>query len=417
MTDVILHSLFRIYEWAKNYRITQWVGKWLNRLSNWFFKIKTRSGFINAAYDENDLRCNLEIIHDWENRTDKSIASVLWFLPAFSDPYAGITNILQFMRYMLSKGVEVRLVLLGGKIETSYCHYLIKRRNEFSWLKQLKIYQNPRIDSLPESDAAIATRCDTAFSLLKYNKTKGKFYFIQDDERQLYSKKEQKDLAEITYRLGFVGIASADCLREMYVNEFNGKAISYFTALSVKKPEGSAFKREIKRLFFYARPEPGNARNGFYIGMQGLQEIRKRHSDIEMVTAGTDTQFDDRGIGIRQLGKIPLEGLEDFYRSCDVGMYILLSRHSGVIPFELMATSVAVLTNKSLYTQANLKDGYNCLTFDLNPVSIADAFDRLCGDIDFCNMLIDNGFRYVAQLPSLNEEMTRVFDYMSGSSE
>ena len=95
-----------------------------------------------------------------------------------------------------------------------------------------------------------------------------------------------------------------------------------------------------------------------------------------------------------------------------MGIYILLSRHTGVIPFELMATSVAVLTNRQPYSQDYLKHGENCILFDLTPLSIADAFDALYGNVDYYNTIISNGYKYVSQMPSLKDEMDRIYQFM-----
>lgn len=412
INDKLLYLLFSIYTPLKRYRIGKLIKDKGSKLNNLFSKLNLHNGFINDDFDDNDLIRNYEVVDRWENLQNKSIKSMTWFIPAFINTHAGMNNILYFIRYLLDRNIDINIVLLESKIGASYCHYLLSRNKEYSWLKKANIYENPPIGCLPYSDAGVATRCDTAYSLLKYNNTKSKFYFLQDDERLLYPEKGKQDLAERTYHFRFIGIATASCLKQMYIDEFGGKAESYFTALSMKRPYTLTLKKQINRLFFYARPEPNNTRNGFLVGIEALREIRRRHSNLEIVTAGSDTKFDDRGLGIKQLGYIPLEKLRDFYLSCDVGIYILLSRHTGVIPFELMATSVAVLTNRQPYSQDYLKHGENCILFDLTPLSIADAFDALYENIDHYNTIISNGYKYVSQMPSLKDEMDRIYQFM-----
>ena len=315
--DKLLYLLFSAYMPLKEHRIGQIIKEEGHKLNTLLTNPHRHNGFINGSFDDNDLMRNYEVIDRWESLQDKSIKSMTWFMPAFINIHAGTNNILHFIRYLLDKGIEVNIDLLESRIGASYCCYLLDRSKEYSWLKKANIYKNPPIECLPYSDAGIATRCDTAYSLLKYNNTKSKFYLLQDDERLLYSEKSKQDLAEATYHFRFTGIATAPCLKRMYIDEFGGKAESYFSALGIEKPYVLTPKKQIRRLFFYARPEPNNTRNGFLVGMEALREIRRRHSDLEIVTAGSDVKFNDGGLGLKQLGYVPLDRLKDFYlRGC-----------------------------------------------------------------------------------------------------
>jgi glycosyltransferase involved in cell wall biosynthesis len=146
--------------------------------------------------------------------------------------------------------------------------------------------------------------------------------------------------------------------------------------------------------------------------MAGLKEIRKRHPEIEIVAAGSETRFDDQGISIKQLGNIPYSQLQEFYSSCDVGIYILLSRHTGVIPFELMTSGCVVLTNKRQYQQSYLRHMENCVMFDLTPESIADAFDIVFSSEETFTKIKMGGLKFTEEMPTLEEEMNRIYAFM-----
>ncbi len=60
-----------------------------------------------------------------------------------------------------------------------------------------------KLDDLPASDVAICTFWVSAYFLLKFNKTKRKYYFIQDYEPLFYPGGATFALAESTYRFGF----------------------------------------------------------------------------------------------------------------------------------------------------------------------------------------------------------------------
>ncbi len=413
MIRVILDFGFYLSRYIKNYHMRRFflmVGRGISQIVS---PVQIQNGFIHSNCSMEDFTKNAQILDKWSKQEKKSINSLTWFVPEFSIPHAGITNILSFLKFFLAKGMNVNIVLLGSAFGTSYCHYLIRKKQEFAWLRTAKIFENPRIDELPYTDAGVATRCDTAYSLLKFNNTKSKFYFIQDDERLLYQDKAQRDLAEATYRFGFTGITNAECLKEMYIKEFAGKGESYFPATDHMKLVPATSAKEIKRVFFYARPDPDSSRNGFMLGISGLREIRKRHPEIEIVAAGSAKKFDDHGLKIKQLGDIPHSQLQEFYSSCDVGIYILLSKHTGIIPFELMASGCAALTNRRPYKQSYLRDMENCIMFDLTPSSIADAFDILYHDRRLYEKVIANGQKFIAQMPTLEKEMERIYKFMT----
>jgi len=413
---LFLDLIYRIYHYVEQYRVCRFAFRTLAKaartLSQMAMQMCVHNGFINSDFSQEDFNKNKEILNRWEKEEPKSIRSMTWFVPAFGLPHAGIHNILEFVKYLLDKGVNINLVLLGNAFDAQYSHYWIRKNEEFAWLGKAIIFENPRIAKLPHTDAGIATRCDTAYSLLKYNNTKSKFYFIQDDERLFFQDKAKRDLAEATYRFGFIVITNAEALKAMYIKEFGGKAESYFPAPNHIEPAEDLTGKRIKRLFFYARPEPSNSRNGFTLGIGGLREIKKRHPEIEIVAAGSAADFDDHGLKIKQLGQLPYSELQEFYSSCDVGIYILLSKHTGVIPFELMASGCAVLTNKRHYQQSYLRHMENCVMFDLTPSSIADAFDTLYDNAEIYTAILAGGLDFIKRMPTLEQEMNRIYSFM-----
>jgi glycosyltransferase involved in cell wall biosynthesis len=196
----------------------------------------------------------------------------------------------------------------------------------------------------------------------------------------------------------------------MYVKEFGGKAKSYFPVPDKKfKSRKSISSKRIRRVFFYLRPY--DSRNGFTLGMAGLKEIKKRHPKIEIIAAGADVKFNDHGLKIKQLGKVPFDQLPELYASCDVGIYLLFSKHTGVIPFELMASGCAVLTNRRYYKSC-LKDMKNCIMFDPTPSSMADAFDILCNE-KIRRKIIIEGLKFINKMSTLEEEMNKIYRFMT----
>ena len=57
------------------------------------------------------------------------------------------------------------------------------------------------MNELPESDAAVCSLWTTAYAALEFNKTRRKFYFIQDDESLFYPAGSTSALVESYIRI------------------------------------------------------------------------------------------------------------------------------------------------------------------------------------------------------------------------
>lgn len=402
--------LHRLYDSVNDYRVLKLLTEFWKLLNPNSLEANQNYYIQLADYNDEDIIKNKELLDNWQ-RSEKSINSTTWFIPMFNAVAAGINNIFRFIEFLLCKGVHINIVLMGPSIFAERSVHLINEILKSSNNQnKINIFMNTPVNDLPYADIGVATMWYTAYGLLKYNNTRGKFYFIQDDERLLYPASLEYSLAELTYRFGFTAITNAECLKEMYNKEFGGRAENYFPSPDHLKITADIKKRKIKRIFFYARPE--SEKNGFFIGIAGLREIKRRHPEVEIVTAGSKFKFNDHRLGIRQFGKIPYDKLQDLYSNCDVGINILLSKHTGIIPFELMASGCAVLVNRNYYTQSYLKHMGNCIMFHLSPSAIADSFDILYRDENTYTKIITNGLEFISKMPSLEEELERMYTFM-----
>src|SRR5207244_10017330 len=73
--------------------------------------------------------------------------------------------------------------------------------------------------TLQPCDAAAATLWKTAYPLLAFNRTRRKFYFLQDYEAAFYPAGSTSALAEASYQLGFFGICNTMALRDKYCEQ------------------------------------------------------------------------------------------------------------------------------------------------------------------------------------------------------
>src|SRR5262249_39797562 len=114
-----------------------------------------------------------------------------------------------------------------------------------------------RVGDIAECDAAIATRWQTAYHLLRFNRTRRKFYMVQDYEPLFHPAGAQSALAEATYRFGHYGICNTPALREIYEREFGGTAIDFMPCVDTtlfQPPSTVACAAGSKTVFFYGRP-------------------------------------------------------------------------------------------------------------------------------------------------------------------
>ena len=99
------------------------------------------------------------------------------------------------------KGVKNRFVLVGNiskdKIRKSICDAFPSLKDE-----EIRILASEKeLNMMDETDATICTLWTTAYFSLKFNKTKKKFYFIQDYEPLFYPAGSTSAQAEETIQI------------------------------------------------------------------------------------------------------------------------------------------------------------------------------------------------------------------------
>ncbi|HEY5268125.1 MAG TPA: hypothetical protein VII94_03245, partial [Candidatus Saccharimonadales bacterium] len=297
---------------------------------------------------------DIEKSKECSSRSLGKISKALWFVPYFDHiTYGGIYTIFRFIEHMASKGLETTVVIYDNKyldIEKTKAEIV----EHFPGLKDVVVISfdmaKQKIEELPESDIAFATIWMSAYALLKYNKTKRKYYFIQDYEPLFYEGGSTYALAESTYRFGFTGVVNTPGLL-WAVNQRHGLEGVSFTP-AVDKQFYYPFPRKPNKtlkIFFYARPN--NPRNAFELGILIMQDLIKRYgSKIEIITAGADWNEEDYGLkGLIDNKRLlnSLKEVGDLYRSCDIGFVFMLSKHPSYQPFEFMACGMATVTNRN----------------------------------------------------------------------
>ncbi len=358
-------------------------------------------------YSTQDLERNAQIISTFTISKNRPIRTVNWFfIPSITHPMGGVSTIFRFARYLVKERKVTNNFILCGNAQFSEKEAAEKITMYVPNITEENIFKVSKLEDLkkvPASDIAIATRWDTAFHLLRFNKTKGKFYFIQDFEPLFFPASLKYMLAESTYRFGFFGIANTIGLCEEYKQY--SSCCEYFTpgvdkSIYFPRERHQQNYQEPVNIFFYARP--GVLRNGFELGVEVLKKLKNKYGKkIRIYTAGAvwnSRDFNLDGV-VENLGMLEnVREVAELYRKCDIGLSFIFTKHPSYQPIEFMASGVAVVTNKNRYTHWLLKDGINCLLTEPTVSDVVEKIDRLISNPALREKLIREGLKTIAPM-------------------
>ncbi len=367
-----------------------------------------------------DLDSSRELVSAFE-RKRPGIASINWFIPYFHHAfYGGIYTIFRFGDFFSRKGIKNRFVLYDTP-SVSEEEIEDKIRLAFPEIKDVEVFVNRShdVNSIPYSDVSIATLWTSAYSLLKFKNTLGKFYFIQDYEPLFYPAGTCYALAEATYRFGFHGIVNTPGLYEFMKKTYDIKAQYFVPAVDqhVFFPKKTPARENEKRLklFFYGRPQ--HDRNAFDLAMATAKKVKARLGNrIEIVSAGSEWNPNDYGLGgtVSNLGLLGYEETGDLYRKSDFGLILMFTKHPSYLPMELMASGSIVITNHNEANTWLLQDGTNCIVVEPSPTYIAERLMRLIENPELQETIRDNAFRTAASY-DWGREMEKIYKFITGN--
>lgn len=413
----------KIFTIAKN---EGWAGLEHRLFMKFGFSPRTNTAnklLLNEIFDYSplDLTLNRKVLSDFNKSKDRPVKTVNWFfIPSVSHPMGGVSTIFRFARYMAAeKGVINNFILCG---ETSATEDAAAERigPYVPGVTKENIYKVTNLadfTKIPSSDISIATRWDTALYLLRFNRTRGKFYFIQDFEPLFFPASINYMLAEATYRFGFHGIANSIGLYKEYIKY--SPNCEYFTPgvdkdiyfpLEKKKLET---REQSTNIVFYARP--GVIRNGFELGAEALKIIKKKYQDkVRIFTAGGTWDVSKYGLDgvVENLGMLEnIEAVAELYRNCDIGLAFIFTKHPSYQPIEFMASGTAVVTNFNMHTGWLLRDRQNCLLTEPTIHDVVEKIEALIENPDLRERLIESGLAEVKNM-QWNREWPKIWKFI-----
>lgn len=359
---------------------------------------------LSGAFDFDDatLTANRELVERYRRSESHDIHTVQWFLPFFKHVYFGGTHtLLRFADHFARlHGVENRFHCydVGGDRVPEMARKIADAFPALGGSTFTSASDTAPAD-LPAADAAIATLWSSAYPLLKMDAARAKFYFVQDFEPQFYPAGAASALVEQTYRFGLPGIVNTPGLADAY-REYGNPAVSFVPAVDTHRYHPPVEPRPDDapvRVFFYARPS--TPRNAFGLGLAALAKVKERFGErVEIVCAGEHWNPGQYGQAdrIHNLGVLgSLEEVAALYRSCDVGLVFMLTKHPSYQPLEFMASGVATVSNTNPSTAWLLHDGDNCLLTPPAPTPVAERLGRLIEDADLRRRIAAAGLREI----------------------
>jgi glycosyltransferase involved in cell wall biosynthesis len=356
------------------------------------------SGFFDVT--EQALAHNQRVVEDYLRLEDFTPRSVIWFLPFFHHVYFGGTHtLLRFAeRFARVHGVRTHFHCYDVD-EAALKQMSAKVASAFPALAQATFTSaRTPVQALPDADAAVATLWTSAYPLMHMRQVQAKFYFVQDNEPQFYAAGAASALAEETYRFGIPGIVNTPGLREVYA-AYGNPAVAFVPAVDLTRyhPPASREPDGPVRVFFYGRPK--TSRNAFGLGIAALKKLKRRYGHrVEIVSAGEDWNPGMFGMhgAITNLGVLSsLDEVAALYRSCDIGLVFMHTKHPSYQPFEFMASGMATVSNLNSATAWLLRDGENCLLTPPLPTPVAERLGRLVEDAELRARIAEAGLEEV----------------------
>jgi len=349
------------------------------------------------------------------------VRSLVWFTPQVpSAQYGGIYTILRFADYFRrAHGTQSTFVFQPPAEE-----WLMRRRIRAAFpelAEHCKIVILPppfQLDDLGPADAGMATEWRTAYTLLRYNQVRRKFYFVQDDESLFHAAGASSALADETYRFGFLGICNSIGVRDRYA--LRGGVCEHFdpcvdTALFYPaEATGRARRSGPLTVFWYARPS--YPRNCFEILADALRLLKQRMgSGVRIVAAGEDwnpRDWDLEGV-VENLGLLTYRQTAALYRTCEAGVVSMMTCHPSYIPLELMASGALVVSNRNPHTAWLLQHRVNSLITECSASCFADALEEALTDPDLRTRLTSAALELIRERYShWDEQAEKAYRFM-----
>jgi O-antigen biosynthesis protein len=352
------------------------------------------------------------------------LQTIHWYVPHFEHAdYGGIRTILRFAAtFAVRHGVGNTFIVLANRAVPTAADYTARICAVFPALSGSQVLVGCARDDLaspPTADACVATHWTTAYTVLRHNQTKRKFYMIQDFEPLFFPAGSTSAQAEATYRFGFYGIANTRTLQQIYTQEYAGQSTCFQPCVDIDlfhpaNDRDRSHSKQPRTVFFYGRPD--HPRNGFELGISALRKLKQRFGDrVRIISAGQRWSPADYGLTgiVENRGLLSFQETADLYRECDVGLAMMFTRHPSYLPLELMASGCLVVSTPNSATAWLLRDHENCLLALPSMSCLADALAEGLQDHELHRRVTANALSMIRrQHADWGAQAEHVYQYM-----
>jgi glycosyltransferase involved in cell wall biosynthesis len=357
---------------------------------------------------DEDLARHEQLLADYAGADAVEIKSIQWFVPWVPTVFlGGVFTILRFAAHFAREhGVESRFCIYD--VSPAHGKRMVSGiRSAFPELSNAEVtFRTPPdggagYSHLRDCDAAIATFWTSVFPTLRFSRSRARFFFLQDFEPYFYPAGSAFALAEETYRLGLPGIVNTPGLAAAY-RTYGNPAVSFVPAVDLDRYQPPVTPRPDTpvRVFFYGRPS--SPRNAFGLGVASLVELKHRYGHrVEIVCAGESWNPGQFGYAdiLSNLGRLRnLEEVAELYRTCHIGLVLMLTKHPSYQPFEFMASGMACVSNRNPDTEWFLRDEENCLLANPRPAAIAQRIGALVDEPALRERIVETALEDVSQV-------------------
>jgi glycosyltransferase involved in cell wall biosynthesis len=345
---------------------------------------------------------------------EREVRTVLWLFPFFHLVWGGgIATLLRIADH-LTREHGVRHVFHVHNRDDDAVVAEMARKAAAAWPALSGATWQPAATPLPDADVVLATTWDSLPALVALDHIPAKAAVVQDWEPDFEPAGSARALLGELASLGTPGIVNTPGLADAW-RAAGSPAVSFTPAVDTARfRPAEADPAGPVRIVFYGRP--GVARNAFGVGLAALREVKRRLGPgVEIVCAGEDWSPGQYGMAdvLTNVGALEsLDAVADLYRSSQIGLGFMLTRHPSYQPLEWMASGVATVTNHNPATAWLLRDGENAILTRPLPALVADAVVGLVEDPALRARIVAGGRATVAAL-DWEPELDRVWQALT----
>lgn len=298
------------------------------------------------------------------------------------------------------------LALAGYKTDVYVFDYASKNSNQIA-CQALEFYGASGFEVIcgsslcGEYDFAMATRWDTAI-FVRDSSAKHKLYLVQDFEACFNPVGDATIFAENSYMYGLQPITYGRWLATKlsveygcspYYLNFSSELDRFF----VKRPYSERMEERPSVCFIYQSDKP---RRCPQLGIEALGIVKNIRPDVDIYLVGSD-EAPKLWFEYKNVGLLNLEGLNELYNNCHVGL-CLSSSNPSCNPFDMMA---AGLPSVELYRENNLYDlpEESVLLAHQTPESIAEALVYLLNNPEQRRKMSEFGVNFMCSRSAKEE--------------